>query len=276
MQIQTPPVVLSFGVADPVGAIGIQADLATCAALGCHTLSVMTALLIADTTVVEDVQPVDADWVADQARSLLEDIPVAAFKLGHLESLETIAAVAEIISDYPQIPMVLDPFTTLLPEQRNDEDKLLAIRQLLVPQATLVQLSADELARMAETWREPSHADTLEIDALQLIEFGCQFVLVTGAPGDAQHVQNLLFGADGLVRQERRARLAGTFSGAGTTISAAVSALLANGVALSEAVQEAEEFTHAALSSALRLGMGKRVPDRYFWSREPSAELITK
>jgi hydroxymethylpyrimidine/phosphomethylpyrimidine kinase len=276
VQIQSSPVVLSFGVADPVGAIGIQADLATCGALGCHTVCVITALLIADTTVVEDVNPIDADWVADQARSLLEDIPVAAFKLGHLDSIETIAVVAEIISDYPQVPMVLDPFSALLPQQRDDEDMLLAIRQLLIPQATLVQLSADELARVAETWREPSNEDTLEIDAMQLIEFGCEFVLVTGVPGEAQQVRNLLFGGDGLVRSDQRQRLLGTFVGAGNTISAAISAMLANGVDVPEAVLEAEEFTHAALGNALRLGMGKRVPDRYFWSREPEPDVAAK
>ena len=276
VQIQSSPVVLSFGVADPVGAIGIQADLATCGALGCHTVCVITALLIADTTVVEDVNPIDADWVADQARSLLEDIPVAAFKLGHLDSIETIAVVAEIISDYPQVPMVLDPFSSLLPQQRDDEDMLLAIRQLLIPQATLVQLSADELARVAETWREPSNEDTLEIDAMQLIEFGCEFVLVTGVPGEAQQVRNLLFGGDGLVRSDQRQRLLGTFVGAGNTISAAISAMLANGVDVPEAVLEAEEFTHAALGNALRLGMGKRVPDRYFWSREPEPDVAAK
>lgn len=263
-------------MADPVGAIGIQADLATCGALGCHTVCVITALLIADTTVVEDVNPIDADWVADQARSLLEDIPVAAFKLGHLDSIETIAVVAEIISDYPQVPMVLDPFSSLLPQQRDDEDMLLAIRQLLIPQATLVQLSADELARVAETWREPSNEDTLEIDAMQLIEFGCEFVLVTGVPGEAQQVRNLLFGGDGLVRSDQRQRLLGTFVGAGNTISAAISAMLANGVDVPEAVLEAEEFTHAALGNALRFGMGKRVPDRYFWSREPEPDVAAK
>jgi len=276
VQIQSSPVVLSFGVADPVGAIGIQADLATCGALGCHTVCVITALLIADTTAVEDVHPIDADWVADQARSLLEDIPVAAFKLGHLDSLETIALVAEIVSDYPQVPMVLDPFSTLLPQQRDDEDMLLAIRQLLIPQATLVQLSADELARVAETWREPGNDDTLEIDAMQLIEFGCEYVLVTGVPGDAQHVTNLLFGGDGLVRSDRRQRLLDTFVGAGNTMSAAISAMLANGVEVPEAVLEAEEFTHAALGNALGLGMGKRVPDRYFWSREPEPDVAEK
>lgn len=268
--------VLSFGVADPVGAIGIQADLATCGALGCHTVCVITALLIADTTAVEDVHPIDADWVADQARSLLEDIPVSAFKLGHLDSLETVALVAEIVSDYPQVPMVLDPFSTLLPQQRDDEDMLLAIRQLLIPQATLVQLSADELARVAETWREPGNDDTLEIDAMQLIEFGCEYVLVTGVPGDAQHVTNLLFGGDGLVRSDRRQRLLDTFVGAGNTMSAAISAMLANGVEVPEAVLEAEEFTHAALGNALGLGMGKRVPDRYFWSREPEPDVAEK
>ena len=79
MQNQTSSLILTFGVADPVGAIGIQADLATFAAMGCHGLSVITAILIGDTARIEDTQDIDVDWVADQARVLLEDMPVTAF-----------------------------------------------------------------------------------------------------------------------------------------------------------------------------------------------------
>ncbi|HEX2604668.1 MAG TPA: bifunctional hydroxymethylpyrimidine kinase/phosphomethylpyrimidine kinase, partial [Oxalicibacterium sp.] len=110
MQNQTSPLVLSFGPTDPVGAVGIQADLASFAAMGCHGLSVVTGLLIGDTARIEDIQPIDADWVADQARVVLEDMPVAAFKIGAVGSVENVAAIAEIVSDYADIPLIFDPF----------------------------------------------------------------------------------------------------------------------------------------------------------------------
>src|SRR5947199_102442 len=78
---------------------GIPADILTLASMGCHPLSVITAITVQDTMGVEGVMPVDADWVADQARCLLEDMPVDAFKIGVLGSIEVISVVAEIISD---------------------------------------------------------------------------------------------------------------------------------------------------------------------------------
>lgn len=275
MQNQTSPLILTFGIADPVGAIGIQADLAAFSAMGCHGLSVLTALSIGDTTGTEDLQAIDPEWVSDQARLLLEDMPVAAFKVGYVGSIETISVIAEIVSDYPEIPLVLDPFATSLPEQGVDEELLLAMRDLLVPQTTLLQVSADELARLAETWRDASDDEMLDVDAMQLIEFGCEFVLVTGMPGDAHDVVNALFGSDGLVRKDSWPRQAGPFVGAGNSLSATIAAMLANGLDVPEAVFEAEEFTNGALSNAQRLGMGKLMPDRYFWARESDAEPDT-
>ena len=272
MQNQTSPLVLTFGIADPVGAIGIQADLASFAAMGCHGLSVITALSMGDTTGTEDIQPVDPEWIADQARLILEDMPVVAFKVGYLGSIETISVIAEIVSDYPEIPLVLDPFSTTLPDQDIDEEVLLALRELLVPQTTLLQVSVDELSKLAETWREASDDETLEIDAMQMIEFGCEYVFVTGTPGDAHDVTNILFGEGGQVRTDSWLRQAGPFIGAGNTLSATITAMLANGLDVPEAVFESEEFTNAALSNAQRLGMGKLVPDRYFWPREPDSD----
>src|SRR5690606_23640053 len=82
VQNQTLPLILTFGVSDPVGALGVQADLAAFAAHGCHGLSVVAGLLVADSAKVENLHEVDSDWMADQARVLLEDMPVAAFKVG--------------------------------------------------------------------------------------------------------------------------------------------------------------------------------------------------
>jgi hydroxymethylpyrimidine/phosphomethylpyrimidine kinase len=273
VQIQTSPLILTFNVADPVGAVGIQADLASFAAMGCHGLSVITGLLISDTARIEDVQQVDADWVSDQARLVLEDMPVAAFKVGAIGSIESISVIAEIVSDYPDIPLILDPFLTGLPEDASEDDDILtAMRELLVPQTTLLVLSAVELERLAETWREPSAADTLMADVMHIIGTGCEYVFVTGTPGDVHEVVNSLFSESGLVREDKWQRISGTFTGAGHTLSATAAAMLANGLDVPEAMFEAQEFVIASIAHAQRLGMGKLVPDRYFWAREPEAD----
>lgn len=276
MQIQTSPLILTFGASDPVGALGIQADLATFAAMGCHGLSVTTSLLVADTTSVEGMLSIDPDWVADQARGVLEDMPVTAFKVGTPGSIENIAVIAEIVSDYPDIPLILDPFSNGLPDPDGDnEEWRSALRELLIPQTTLLLLSAPQLARLAATWRElgdeEEDSETLPPDALRLIEAGCEHVLITGAPCDPQEVSNLLFSDSGIVRHDHWPRLPGPYRGAGTTLSAAIAAMLANGLDVPEAVLEAQEFTNAALTHAQRLGMGKLIPDRFFWAREPGA-----
>lgn len=272
VQIQTTPLILSFGVADPVGAAGIQADLATYAAFGCHGLSVLTGMLIGDTARVEDFDEIDADSVVDQARVLLEDMPVAAFKVGALTSIEQASAIAEVISDYPDIPLILDPFLSSLPDSGLlDDDMLAAIRQILAPQATLMLLSQVELARMAETWREGG-GDMLAADAAELTGMGCLHVLVTGTAGergvasnsDAATISNTLFDAEGVVETFSQPHLPGTFIGAGSTLSAAIAALLAQGATPLDAVRAAQEFTHGALAHAQRFGMGKLVPNKLY------------
>src|SRR5512138_3270126 len=134
-----PPLVLTFAATDPSGGAGLQADVLTLASMGCHPLSVVTAITVQDTLGVEGVQAIDAEWVSDQARCLLEDMPVDAFKIGVLGSVEIVAAIAEIVSDYPDVPLVLDP---VLASGRGDElasdDMTHALRELLLPQTTIL------------------------------------------------------------------------------------------------------------------------------------------
>jgi hydroxymethylpyrimidine/phosphomethylpyrimidine kinase len=269
VQNQTSPLILTFGISDPVGATGIQADLAAFAALGCHGLSVLTGLLICDTARVEDIDEVDADWVVDQARVLLEDMPVAAFKVGALTSIEQASAIAEIVSDYPDVPLILDPFLSSLPDSGlADDDMLMAIRQILVPQASVLLVSQVELARMAETWREGGAGDMLAADVAELTGMGCAMVLVTctgaGGKGDSATISNTLFDENGALDTFNWPHLAGPFVGAGSTMSAALAAMLAQGLAPAAAVRAAQEYANGALANAQRFGMGKLVPNKFF------------
>jgi hydroxymethylpyrimidine/phosphomethylpyrimidine kinase len=262
----TPPIVLSFAASDPTGGAGIQADLLTLSSMGCHALTVITAITVQDTAGVEDILPIDSDWVADQARLVLEDMQVAAFKIGLLGSVENIAAIAEIVSDYPDVPLILDP---VLASGRGDdmvtEDMISALRELLVPQTTILTPNSIEARRLAQ---EEDEELGLEACAKRLLDMGAEYVLITGTHENTPQVVNSLYGAAGLIRADNWERLPGSYHGSGCTLASAIAATLANGVDIPEAVREAQEYTWQSLAAAFRPGMGQHMPDRFFWARE--------
>src|SRR6266850_1542487 len=109
MPSSSPPVVLAFAASDPTSGAGLQADLLTIAALGCHPLSVVTALTAQDTRGVERMLPVEAAWITQQARAVLDDIAVQAFKAGVLGSAQNVRAVSELVAEHGAVPFVVDP-----------------------------------------------------------------------------------------------------------------------------------------------------------------------
>ncbi|MBI3716274.1 MAG: hydroxymethylpyrimidine/phosphomethylpyrimidine kinase [Betaproteobacteria bacterium] len=265
--LRSPPAVLTFAALDPSGGAGLHADILTLASMGCHPLSVITAITVQDTVGVEGISPIDADWVADQARAILEDIPVAAFKIGVLGSLENIAAIAEVVSDYPEIPLILDP---VLASARGDEfageEAIEAIRELLIPQCTVITPNTPELRRLALA--DDEEDAPLEVLALRLIGMGAEYVLVTGTHETSADVINLLFHEKGLLRSDSWPRLPGSFHGSGCTLASAVAATLARGLDIAEAVREAQDYTWQSLKYGFRPGMGQFIPDRLFWARD--------
>jgi hydroxymethylpyrimidine/phosphomethylpyrimidine kinase len=270
---QSPPIVLTFAATDPSGGAGLQADILTLSSMGCHALSVVTAVTVQDTVGVEDVMPLDAEWVADQARSVLEDMPVSVFKIGLLGSVEIIAAIAEVVSDYPEVPLVLDP---VLSSGRGDElatdDMVIAMRELLIPQTTLITPNSLEARRLAIDDGDDNDDPALEECSRRILTLGCEYVLITGTHENTPQVVNVLYSQEGVVRSDSWQRLPGTYHGSGCTLASAIAATIANGLPITEAVRDAQEYTWQALSSAYRPGMGQFIPDRLFWAREEDAE----
>lgn len=262
-----PPIVLVFAATDPSGGAGLQADIMTLSSMGCHPLSCVTAVTVQDTMGVEDVMPIDPEWVADQARAVLEDMPVAAFKIGMLGSIETIAMIAEVVSDYPEIPLILDP---VLASGRGDElateDMVQGLRELLVPQTTIITPNSLEARRLADD-DDDDDPDLAEC-AKRLIATGCEYVLITGTHENTPQVVNTLYGQEGVIRSDSWQRLPGSYHGSGCTLASAIAATIANGLSVAEAVKDAQEYTWQTLKAAFRPGMGQHIPDRLFWARE--------
>lgn len=263
----TPPLVLVFAASDPSAGAGIQADILTLASLGCHPVTAVTALTVQDTVGVEAIQAVDAELLERQARVLLEDMPVAAFKIGVLGSVENVVAVAEIVSDYPDIPLIFDP---VLASGRGDEfsneDMISAMRELLLPQTTVLTPNLPEARRLAEQDEDESEPDGDEC-ARRLIDMGAQYVLLTGTHDNTVQVVNRLYGEEGRIRQDTWDRLPGSYHGSGCTLASAVAACLAGGAKIEDAVRDAQDYTWRTLSNAFRPGMGQFIPDRLFWAR---------
>lgn len=267
--MSTPPIVLAFAAADPTGGAGVQADLLTLAAMGCHALSVITAITVQDTAGVENLQAIDSDWVVDQARLVLEDMPVAAFKVGVVGSIENIAAIAEVVSDYPEVPLIFDP---VLASGRGDElateDMIATMRELLLPQTTILTPNSREARRLAQADGEDDDELALASAADKLLGLGCEYVLITGTHENTPQVVNTLYGAEGVVRADSWERLPEVYHGSGCTLAAAIAATLANGLELPDAVREAQEYTWQTLNAGFRPGMGHYIPDRFFWARD--------
>lgn len=262
-----PPIVLAFAATDPTSGAGLQADLLTLSSMGCHALSVVTAITVQDTAGVDGVLAIDSDWVGAQARRVLEDMPVAAFKIGLAGSLENISVIAEIVSDYPDVPLVLDP---VLSSGRGDElateEMLCALRDLLVPRTTVLTPNSLEARRLVQQGDEAEDLPLAEC-ARRLVGLGAEYVLITGTHEATPQVTNSLYGSQGLVRSDSWERLPGSYHGSGCTLASAIAATLANGLEIPEAVREAQEYTWHALAAAFRPGMGQAIPDRFFWAR---------
>jgi hydroxymethylpyrimidine/phosphomethylpyrimidine kinase len=268
---QTPPVVLTFAATDPTSGAGLQADILTLSSIGCHPASVVTAITVQDTLGVDNIMVFDAEWVEEQARAVLEDMTVSVFKIGMLGSVENIAVIAEILADYPDIPLIMD---TVLASGRGDEltteEMQEAMVDLLLPQATLITPNSIEARRLAfmDGNEEDEESAPLDDTARRLLAAGCEHLLITGTHERTHDVTNTLYSQNGNVRSWQWDRLPGSYHGSGCTLTSAIAACMAHGLSMEEAVAEAQEYTWATLKGAFRPGMGQYIPDRLFWARD--------
>jgi hydroxymethylpyrimidine/phosphomethylpyrimidine kinase len=248
---KSPPIVLAFAASDPTGGAGAQADLLTLAARGCHPISVVTALTVQDTRGVERMQPVESSLVADQARALLADFDVAAFKLGVLGSAGNATAIAEILAAHRGAPVVVDP---VLASGRGDalagEDAIAVMREKIFALTTVATPNSIEAQRLGGVGA--------------MLAAGCRHVLVTGTHEDGADVVNRLYDSRGLVREDRWPRLPGSYHGSGCTLASALAAALAKGLAVPEAARDAQDYTWHALAAGFRPGAGQHLPQRFF------------
>lgn len=259
--------VLAFNTSDASGACGLAADATAIASVGAHPLPVVCGVWVRDSTEIRDHHALADEIVDEQARTVLEDMPVQAIKVGFAGSPANLGTIAEIASDYAELPLV-----AYLPDlswwQDDEIDQYLdAFAELLLPQTSLLVANHSTLWRwLLPDWgatRSPSARDL----AAAAAEFGVPYLLVTGIALADKGIDNVLTSAQAVLTSRRYERLDARFIGAGDTLAATLTALLASGRDLPEATLEALDYLDGCLENGFHPGMGFLLPDRLFWAQ---------
>lgn len=255
MAERPPPVVLVLAGLDPVGGAGLAADIQTLSMHGCHPAPVATALTVQDTVGVQSMQAVDTALVEQQARAVINDLPIAAIKTGLLACNATVELVARLARE-TGAPLVVDPvFASGGGKPLFAEPLDRAYMQSLLPRCLLATPNTLEAAALGG-------ADDIDVQARAILATGCQWLLVTGTHETGAEITHRLY-HDRMIRKTfHQPRLAGTYHGSGCTLASACAAGIAHGLDMEAAVTQALAYTRAALETAYAPGRGQSLPNR--------------
>ncbi len=259
------PVVLCFSGLDPSGGAGILADIESISSQGALCAPIITAATVQDTQDVMSFAPMPPDLLIEQARAVLEDMPVSVIKIGMVGSTEIAEAIHSILVDYPSIKVVYDPvFSTEKDGALSTPGLVESARSLLLPLTTVLTPNIFEAHVLAPG------SDTPAAAAVALLETNCQYVLLTGTHGKTQNVVHTLFSNHRELTRYSYERLPHKYHGSGCTLAASLAAMMTIEPEIENAVHQALDYTHKTLVHGKRIGMGQYHPDRFFWTKQKS------
>ncbi|MBK8903847.1 MAG: bifunctional hydroxymethylpyrimidine kinase/phosphomethylpyrimidine kinase [Anaerolineaceae bacterium] len=250
-----PVKLLTIGGSDSGGAAGIQADLKTWTVLGGYGMSVVTAVTAQNSQTVQDIAWMTPQFVQSQLEAVLSDYGATAVKTGFLGRAELVIAVSALLQKYKPAPIVIDP---VLVNHRGQSMFPDVVRQVylayLLPLADLVTPNLVETAVLLQTSSIDSYT-TLRRAATRLHEIGAKNVLIKSFRDGPNRVDVLFDGATFTDFRQPHIETANTH-GSGDVLSAAICAFLAQGLTLTDALTQAQQFTHRAIEWAAHWQLG--------------------
>jgi hydroxymethylpyrimidine/phosphomethylpyrimidine kinase len=242
MAVITNSKVLVVAGSDSSGGAGIARDVAAVAHFGVAASLAVTALTVQTHVAVTAIESVVAGLIADQMRAALTADRIAAVKIGMVSTAEAVDAIANVLADHPEIPVVLDPVLastsgTLLTSELGIE----RLKQRLMPASALITPNLPELAILSEG-EVAQTDDEIARQAALLLKAGCRDVLVKGGHGSGIHSIDTLYTCHQPPRHFASTRSSARLRGTGCMLSAAIAACLANGHDVVTAISFAKAY----------------------------------
>lgn len=250
------PIALTIAGTDPSGGAGIQADLKTFSALGVYGATVITALVAQNTQGVRAIHDVPPPFIAEQLASVFDDLDVKAVKIGMLSRPEVIETVASSLTRYGVEKLVVDPVMVAA-----SGDRLLvpeaveALRTILIPKALVITPNMPEAAALLDEPVAETEAEMIR-QADKLLDLGCRAVLLKGGHGTTNESVDVLVDGRGVSRFTARRVATDNTHGTGCTLSSAITAGLAHGEDLKNAVAIAKAYISGAIRASDELSVG--------------------
>lgn len=258
MKKKNSPIVLCFSGLDPTGGAGIQADIEAIGQHGCHAAPIITANTIQDTHNVKSFEPVNAELILKQARTILKDMPVKVIKIGMIGSGSTAEAIYTLIRQHKDIPVIYDPVLFAGGGSSLAKRNLLdAVNALIIPNTYILTPNIPEALHLTNPKLAPENA------AQHLNNIGAQHVLITGTHAKSPNVIHKLYHKMKCTNTYKYKRLNNEYHGSGCTLAASVAALVAQDIEPLNACQNALDFTYKSLKNAQALGNGQLIPNRH-------------
>jgi hydroxymethylpyrimidine/phosphomethylpyrimidine kinase len=247
---------LTIAGSDPSGGAGIQADIKTFSQLHVYGMAVVAALTAQNTLGISAVAEVAAEFVGHELDAVLTDLPPDATKTGMLLTAAVIDTVAQKVKQHRIVNLVVDPVMVATSgKPLLNPDAIGTLRRALIPLAFLITPNMEEAATLTgQSLRTP---EDMEQAALRIHAMGARYVLVKGGHMPGDDLVDVLFDGNAFLRFQSTRIASPDTHGTGCVLSAAITAYLAIGAAMPEAVQSAKEFVTAAIRNGLRIGGGR-------------------
>ncbi|HIF18002.1 MAG TPA: hydroxymethylpyrimidine/phosphomethylpyrimidine kinase [Cycloclasticus sp.] len=259
MTITHIPTVLCFSGHDPSGGAGVQSDIEVLTHFNCHPCSALTCLTVQDSSTVYRLIPLSANDITEQANSLFNDMTIDVIKIGLTGSVECVEAIAKLIQQHPNIPVIFDPVLASGDGTSLASNQLIeSIKQHLLALVTVLTPNTLEARLLTGLSSEVS----VELLGQHLLATGVDYVLITGGHENGDSIINTLFHNGQTIEQNSWERLTGEFHGSGCTLATAIAAQIALGNSISEAINIAQQYTDNALKNAVQIGKGQLFPNR--------------
>lgn len=263
MSNSNPTLILVVGPFDPSGSGNLPADAVTCAGLGGHAASALSAIHVQDTVSTEDIQVMTPEFLDDQARCVLEDMHIQAIKVGALYSVESVQVLAQIAADYSHLPLVLHldtlPDHSFLDDE-DPEDILSAIFELLLPQTNLVLVEHNLIAHWKTDGLLPGAETETPVKALQ--NFGAQWVLAAGSPMRPGQYAYLLHGPEQATFNWKGQTPPARLNNTNGPLGCALAIEMGKGAEVPKAVEVALGLAGPLAANTFQPGMGYRLINR--------------
>ena len=251
--------ILVIAGSDSCAGAGMQIDIKTASAHGVHATCAVTALTAQNTCGVSAIDAADAEMVRAQIDMVFADMAPDAIKIGMLGCADVAFAVAERLTQYSEVPVVLDPVLVATAGATLTEASVFElVRDTLVGRATLITPNIPEAAQLSGI--EIRDAASMNAAAAEIFAHGAHAVLIKGGHADGDILVDRLYMGDD-VHEFASRRLPGVYHGTGCSLSTAIASNLACGMPLVEAVSCGHDFIARALERPLSLGNGTRVFD---------------